>query len=343
MRKIKYGKVAIVIFITALIWIWADLALDERLTVSNVTISVAKSINPALWVSFKDEHETPVLMVSIDNVELKGPASKIANVQRMQNEGLLDLKLFLVPDQVGMTEPKQDGYILDVLNFLKENDSIKQLGLTVESCEPREMTINVVKLVKKSIPVRCFGENEIPLESESIEPPAVEAFVPADGAFIAKVRMTRREIEQARVSAIDKTSYIELPGRQIRDIPAVVKIKMPPAEDVLRDYTIQTPKFGIALSLNLQGKFYVEVENPTEVIGPISIRATSAAKQAYEAMRYQVILQIDDEDIKTEEQRRDVVYNFPEEFVRRNEIILSQAPARARFKLVRFSTETPVE
>ncbi len=40
-RKIKYGKILVVVFITVVIWVWADLALDEKLTVSNVNITVA--------------------------------------------------------------------------------------------------------------------------------------------------------------------------------------------------------------------------------------------------------------------------------------------------------------
>jgi hypothetical protein len=342
MAKIKYSKLAIVIFITALIWIWADLAVDERLPVSSVTISVAKSINPALWVSFKGE-QAPVSSVSIGHVVLKGPASKIREVERMRNEGSLNLKLFLVPEQEKLTDSKPVEYPLDVLNFLKQNDNIKQFGLTVESCEPRELTVSIVKLVKKLIPVQCFSENDTPLEAESIEQPTVEAFVPAEGTFTAKVRLTRREIEYARSSAIEKMPYIELPGGQTREVGTMVKIKMPPAENALRDYTIQSPRFGIVKSLTLEGRYYVKVENQTEVIGPISIRATPAAQQAYEGMRYHVILEVEDDDAKLEEPRREVIYNFPKEFFSRDEIMLRQAPVRARFKLVPISTEAPVK
>ena len=62
--KIKYGKIAIVIFITVLIWVWADLALDKTLPVANIPVTVAKSTNPALWVSFGDR--SIVLLLSID-------------------------------------------------------------------------------------------------------------------------------------------------------------------------------------------------------------------------------------------------------------------------------------
>jgi len=53
-------------------------------------------------------------------------------------------------------------------------------------------------------------------------------------------------------------------------------------------------------------------------------------------MRYQVILEIDDgdKDKGSEEIRRDLFYNFPPEFVRRDEIMLNQAPVQARFRLV---------
>ena len=132
---------------------------------------------------------------------------------------------------------------------------------------------------------------------------------------------------------------------QRREIATELKVTMPPQEDILKDYTVTEAKLGIALSvnLNLQGKYKVEVTNLSEVISPVAIKATPAAKQAYESMRYQVILEIDDEDTKSEETRREVVYNFPEEFVRKNEIILNQSPAQARFKLkpISPSTENP--
>ena len=52
--KLKYGKIAIVVFITILIWVCADLALDEEFNFANATIRVVMS-NPKLWVSFDYE------------------------------------------------------------------------------------------------------------------------------------------------------------------------------------------------------------------------------------------------------------------------------------------------
>ena len=59
---------ATVIF-TLLIWVFADLALDEELTISNLKLSVAKSVNPALWVTFSGQSSVP-----LEKVVLKGSA-----------------------------------------------------------------------------------------------------------------------------------------------------------------------------------------------------------------------------------------------------------------------------
>ena len=73
MKKIKYGKIFVVVFLTALIWIVADLAKTEEYAVCGAIITVAKSTDPGLLVSFNNKSS-----VSIDNIVLKGPASKIA-------------------------------------------------------------------------------------------------------------------------------------------------------------------------------------------------------------------------------------------------------------------------
>jgi hypothetical protein len=93
---------------------------------------------------------------------------------------------------------------------------------------------------------------------------------------------------------------------------------------------------GFSLSANLEGKYKVELVNPDAVMGTVAIRATPDAKRAYDNMRYQVILETDDSDKDkgSEEIRRDLIYNFPPEFVRRDEIMLNQAPVQARFRLV---------
>ena len=87
-KKIKFGKISIVVFLTALIWVWADLAQDEPLNLPDVVVEVAKSSNPALWVSFVAEREEPALRTSVtlESVVLKGPARKVAAVKRLREQ-----------------------------------------------------------------------------------------------------------------------------------------------------------------------------------------------------------------------------------------------------------------
>jgi hypothetical protein len=76
------------------------------------------------------------------------------------------------------------------------------------------------------------------------------------------------------------------------------------------------------------------------------IVATPEARQAYEDQDNQLTLVILDDDQKKGPdvlQRRNVVYNFPEFYLRRNEIRLKNEPEVAEFKLIPLKlAENPV-
>jgi len=336
LRKVKYGKIAIVIFLTVLIWVWTDLALDEKLPVPKATINVAFS--PNLLVSFNGKPKA-----SIDNIDLKGPASKITEVSRKLDDGSLVPDFSLSPEREGMTTAGQ--HKLNVLDFVKRSEKIKEFGgLTVEACEPEILDVNVVELVEKPLDIECFNESGAPLEVESIDPPNVVMYVPDDSRLTAQVRLTPRDIEQARLSVVEKTPFVVLAEGQTRYAPKPVRIKMSPEADSLSEYTIQEAKLGFTLSANLQGKYKVDV-NYNEVVHPFTILATEDAKLAYENQPFQMTLYILDGDEKKGpevEQQREVFYKFPEEFVRKNEIKLKNPKkAEAKFKLIPLTPETP--
>jgi len=335
LRKIKYGKIAVVVFLTVLIWVWTDLALDERLPDRPATIVVDESANPKLWVSFNQASSADI------KITLSGPHTAIAALDRKLRERERSLKFVFDAAQEKMDKPSD--YSLSLLAFLQKDKETKRLGLKVESCEPEILDVNVVELVEKSLTVECFDEDDIPLvEVKSIEPKKVDMFVPVDRRT-ARVRLTRREIEQARNEDVKKTPYIVLAAGQIRKAAKDVIVKMPPEEDRLSDYTINKTTYSVALSPNLLGEYTVEVTNESQILSPIAIRATPAAKQAYELQPLPLMtLYIFDDDKKgAEGQRRAVVYNFPSEFVSKDEIKLKGEPVEARFNLVPVSAETP--
>ena len=328
------------VFLTALIWVWADLAQDERLELSNfVTVTMAKSSDPNLWVALESDNSALRASLTIDRVVLKGPASRVSEIVRRRNRGKLDLNLFLVPEQMGLTETTTLS-TLDVLSFLKESDEIRQLGLTVETCEPRNINIQVARLKTEPVKVECVDEMGNQLITEAIEPSLVKVRVPREGTAAARVRLTAEEQKQAREAPVEKTPYIELPDGQRRDGLQPVKVKLPPAENALRQYPV-SGTLGLCMSQNLQGKYKVELrEDPMG--GLVLVRATAAAHQEYDKMPFHVLLYIEDSDKPSQEYTsREVVFNFPQEYVQRGEIKLDQTVPKVQFRLVPIVEQPP--
>jgi len=350
MKRRRLRKIVATLIFTTLIWVFADLALDEELTVSNLKLSVAKSVNPTLWVTFSGQSAVP-----LEKVVLKGSARRIAEARQRINAGRFIREFYFDPEQEKMAIPGDQP--LKVAEFLKGADGIRQLGLTVISADPNILTVSVVELQKKQVVVRCLDDNQNPLKVASIEPAQVEAFVPAErggAALEAKVSLSRREVEQARLAPVEKTPIVELAPGQTREAASSVKITLPKEQDRLQEYLVTSVRLGVSLSANLEGKYKVELVNPEAVMGSVAIRATPEAKRAYENVRYHVILEIDDSDKDSRpdkslptaaaetpvELRRDLIYNFPPEFLRRDEITLNQSPVQARFRLTPIAAET---
>jgi len=328
LRKIKYSKIAIVIFLTVLIWVWADLALDETSAVPGAMIIIAES-SPNRWVSFGGKAST-----SIDNIVLKGPASKIAEIKREIGEDTLNLKFSLYPELEGITAA--GPYPLNVLEFIKGSDELRVLsGLTAESCEPNTITVDVVELVERPLTVQCIDGSGNTQKYESISKSTVNILVPSDWGrdkLIAQVKLTRNEIEQARKAPIDKIPRVELAAEQIREATTPVTIKLPPEEDPLSVKRIEDATIMIAMDPTLSAKYYVEITNLSTVLNPFAVRATNEAKEAYENQQLpQMTLYIFDTQ---EIQHKAVHYNFPERYVREGEIELADAPAIADCKVI---------
>jgi hypothetical protein len=334
-KKVKFGKVSIVVFLTALIWVWADLAQDEWLTLPDVVVEVAKSSNPGLWVCFVAEQKQPDLQPSatLDSVVLKGPASRVTEVKRLRNKGMLDLNLFLTPELEGMT--KAGTHTLDVLDFLKRSDEIRRLGLTVEDCEPKRLNLRALELVKTSVAVECVGL-DASVQVKSLVPDTVEVFVPKDpaGARKATIRLTPEEQIRAKSAPVEKTPYIELiPGLR-RDVATKVKVALAPAENSLGVFRVSAV-LGLCFSQNTQGKYRVVLDDDDPTTrAAVMVQATPLASDLYTRTRPQLILFIRDEDrLATEPITREVAFNFPLESVRAGEIRANQPPPTVRFHL----------
>lgn len=331
-RSHKFGKIAIVLFLTVLIWVWADLELDETPPSRAAVIEIDESSSETVWVSFRQKSSVDI------KVTLTGPHSAFLALDTDLRNAGRKLTFVFDAEQERMAEP--GGQKLDVLNLLQKAKALKDLGLKVTSCVPEFIDVNVVALVEKPLPVECFKENGQSIKAQSIDPPTVKMFVP-EGRWTAQVKLSDVEIEQARSGAIEKTPYIVLADDLIRYAGAPVKITIPPEESRLADYSISVVTLSIALSPALREKYTAEVTNLPQVLGsPIAIKASLKAWRAYENQELpHMTLYIFDDDAKkgdAEQPPRRVVYNFPKEFVRAGEIELKNPnqPAEAKFKLI---------
>ncbi len=334
-KKINYSKLAIVILLTVLIWFWADRSLEEQYPILTATIEVGRT-RPELWVSFPKSS-----IIDINEIILSGPASIVNELNQTINNDPQRLKFILYPEQFGIE--KAGEYTIDVSDII-ESSWIKKSGLSVKSCDPLNVQVIAVELVKKDdIEVQCYDKNELRVSIET--PQTVSMYVPADLRLTASVILTDDERARAIQQPIRKKPFITLPNGEKKEADSFVEIKLPPQENMLEQNRITNVTLGYALSENLlKGQYDITVENLRDIF-TIEIRATPEAKAAYENQNYQVVLEILDKDIEDTKKngivRRKVSYKFPDEYVRTNQIILVGEKVEARFKVTqRVQPET---
>jgi hypothetical protein len=332
----KLKKIVVVIFLTLLIWTWAYMAL-EQVIVESGTLNISTATSPDLYVQF--DREVPIRL----KLEIKGPASKIADFRRRLQAKENDqekerLDFFFNAEKQDMARP--DKYDLNVLQFLKESSRLKRLGLAVESCNVETIKVEVEELVEKVLPVQCLDESGEILPHSSIEPARVRRFVRQSWPqeFLkAYVTLSPTQIEQARAeeNTIIETPYIEFsPGR--RKYGSVrVEIDLPSLEQQLSDQPLQ-PTIGFTFSRSLHGKYTVELSNESELTSSTKFKATENAWNEYvKRTPYQMLIEVrDGDEAATSEITREVIYNFPPEYAQKKEIKLNEPPRKARFKLV---------
>lgn len=336
-KKINYSKLAIVIFLTVLIWFWADRSLEEEYTIQTATIVIGRT-KPELWVSFPDS-----AVIDINEIRLSGPASAINELNHTINNDPEKLKFILYPEQFGIDKAGESP--IDVRDII-ENSWIKKTGLLIKECDPLKVQVTAVELVKRDVEVQCYDRNELPISLET--PQTVSMFVPADWRLPASVILSDDDRTRAIQEPIRKKPFITLPNKEKKEADSFVEIKLPPQENILERSTITNATIGYTLSENLLKRQYdISVENLRDIL-TIEIRATPEAKAAYDLQNYQVMLEILDKDVDDTKKngivRRKVSYKFPEEFVRSNQIILVGEKVEARFKVTqREQPVTPID
>ncbi len=335
-KKFNPTKILLVAILTVLIWVWADRAKTEEFTITAAVIKVDTSADPRLWLSIKNSGT-----VVVDSIVLEGSTSSVDRARQEIRDQKLEFEFYLNPQE--FPELQVAGiHSISLADFFRKSQLIRRLGLSVKSCVPSVIDVQVQKLEEKQLSVDCFDDKGVLLKPETIEPPKAAVFVPPGWTSNARIELNGAEINQAKSELITKRPFVKLNDGQIKESADSVKVKLSSAEKVLPEYTLKRPTIGFVLSPNLVGKYNVELLNQQE-ISVINIRATTEARSAFEQQTYQILIYISDSDTQNpgDEKKRKVDYNFPKQFVENGEILLKGEPAEARFRLVPISTAPP--
>ncbi len=328
----KIKKLIVVAFLTLLIWAYAYLSLEE--TVQRTGTLQIQCSRPDLLVTVVDRVE-PIRL----DLLLKGQASAVAEFKKRWHLPTGDpqkerLDFYFDPVDEGLASP--GTYTVNVLEFLRESERLRLQGLTVESCSVETVEVRVEKLVEKNLVVQCRDTQGQPITHETIDPAQVRMNVLETYTGPAIVTLTDYQIAQARRTAQRVKPYVQFGTRRI-EAADPVSVSLPSAEQALKVRPFQPSRIGVLISPDLQGRFVVRLLNADELRTSTSFRATDAAMEAYDKQLYHVYVVVRDDDVNADPQEgvsRAVVYNFPPEFITKDEIQLNQDPRVARFTLV---------
>lgn len=328
----RLTKFIAVVFLTLLIWAWAYLSLEREVSFWG-SIEVAPATGPEYQVAFKGgETAYPIKLT------FKGAPSKVAEMERRylaaaaaadpQHERLV---FYYQPQDFSHT--RTGTYSIDLLEFVRNTPAYRAMALTLEACEPQRIDVDVEMLVEKPLVVQCLDESGMPLKAADVKPGQVPMFVRADYTGPAYITLSNQQIEAARKNPISQRPYVNLgPTGPRRIAKEDVKIELPATEQ-LDEYPFQPQSIGFVFSRNTIGKFRVQIENDSD-LRTVQIRATEEALEAYRKMRYHLLVEIRDEDAAMSEiPPREVIFNFPPEFVRSGQIE-AVAPKTAIIKLL---------
>jgi hypothetical protein len=315
-----------------LIWVWAYLETEQTLEDLPATVNISQAIDPSLLVTFDDQLEKEFVMT------VAGPAKKIDELKNALSEGREKLDFDFNAEIEGMDSPKK--HTLNLLKFLKGSEKIKSLGLTVKSCSIENIDVTVEKLVEQQLTVECRDENDDPLPHETINPPRVKMFVPKDwiGADMLKayVKLQRQEKEDARKEPVMLKPYITLVlgEEKLADESVEVKLKSTETERANKILTGAELAIGYVFSAMTKGKYDVQLIDDSKLRITTNFDATEAAFTAYKEQKYQILIEINDDDIAKDTASTEAIYNFPQEYIAKNEIRLVGTPPLVKFTLV---------
>lgn len=327
----KSKKTAVVIILTLLIWTGAYLAQEEEIPII-ATLDILSS--RSLLVTFVGR-QRPIEI----ELELKGPGGKVRQLEKMLQSDDPDKKekfdFYFDVEEDGKAEPGKQ--FIDVLLLLKKSAKIRDYNLTIISCKPSIVDIEVEKLVKRTLTIQCIdNDTGAELVAKNITPlPTVEMYVRKswpEAELKAKVVLTPEQIIKAKNDYITMKPFIVLADGEQPRYADYHNIILP--STILPTTSLQ-PSIGYICSEDIWKRYDIELLNENDLTTSTNFRATEEAREEYKKTWPHLLIpisKIEPGKIVTVP----VIYNFPQQYVRNGEIELidpDSAP-KAKFKLI---------
>lgn len=330
----KLKKLAVVAFLSTTIWVWAFLSLEKETTLFG-SVELSPSADPGYYVLFESgKSRLPV------KITFRGSPSKIAELERLHRIPEPDpyrerLDFYYDPQEYNHTQA--GTYQISLEELIRRGVRVRALALAVLGCDPSTAEVQVERLVLREIPVEVRDEAGQVLLPESVEPSRVSMYVREAGETAARIVLTAKQIEAARLRAVQERPFVEFgPSDKKRYASQTVLVRMPsslPLEDQV--FQTHTGRIGFVLPAELVGLYKVEILDDLKTI---HFRSTPQAKQQYQQQPYHLLIQVLDGDQLLEQTPpRAVIYNFPPELVRQGQIQPPDPPAMVRIRLVPVS------
>lgn len=349
MMSDKVVKFLVVVCLTLLIWTWAFLSQEDTKTFSG-TLEVSPAADPSLLVTFWVRGKEYGQKVNME-LTFEGTPAKIAalsrQIERAGPEAQNPLTYYYNPRDFNHIQSQ--FYQFNLMDFLQKSSQTKGLAMTLESCsinqEPvTQIEVQIEVLEKKLLSIECLNESGLPIKGAITEPAQVEMYVRPTYNGPSYMMLSPQQIELAQQQRpVRARPYVLINNNERRRAEQEVAVTIFRETLSLQPRPFQPfqppRRVGYILSENLAGKYTVEMD-PESVssLKTINLLATEEAYEAYSRMRYPILIEIRDEDVQNsgEIPPKEIIYNFPREYVARGEIELGepQPPKTAVIHLV---------
>lgn len=334
----KIKKLAAVVFLSVVIWVWAFMSLEKETTLFG-SIELSPAADPDFYVTFNDNKSRIGLKLTF-----RGSPARIASLERRHRAADSDPtreRLDFYYDPAVQAQTETGTYRINTLDLVREAIKTRDLALTVAGCDPLDIEAHVQKLVPREVTVEVRDEAGSLLTAESIEPARVMMYIREGDPATARVVLSARQVETARSRPVRERPFIIIgPGEKVQYAAETVLVRLPSAMPLEAQVFQTNPsRIGFIMPPELIGIYRVEL---IDDIKTINFRSTPEAKTLYQQQPYHLLVQVLSGDQNLEQTPpRTVIYNFPMEMVRKGLIQAPDPPSQVRIRLVPINP-TPV-